>query len=29
MVISLIKKVGKNWKVISEIMKTKNGKQIR
>ena len=29
MVLTLIKKLGKNWKVISQIMKTKNGKQIR
>lgn len=29
MVLGLIKRFGKNWKLISEVMKTKNGKQIR
>lgn len=26
---SLIKKIGKNWKLLSEILGTKTGKQIR
>ena len=29
MVLDLVKKLGKNWKLISEAMKTKNGKQVR
>ena len=28
-VINLVKKVGKNWKLLSELLGTKNGKQIR
>lgn len=28
-ILSLIKKVGKNWKLLAEIMGTKTGKQIR
>lgn len=28
-ILSLIKKVGKNWKLLSEIIGTKTGKQIR
>ena len=28
-ILNLIKKVGKNWKLLSEILGTKTGKQIR
>lgn len=28
-ILSLIKKLGKNWKVLAEILGTKTGKQIR